>query len=564
MDREKVKESFKESFFKLETREDVASILDISERSLRYFLYKKRPENMYHTFKLPKKDGTTREISAPEKKLKEIQRKLANVLSAVYEPKVCTYGFINKKNNVGNAEKHVKKTVVFNIDLKDFFSQIHFGRVRGMLMNKPYNLTNEAATTIAQIACFNGRLPQGAPSSPVITNMICVPLDNALMRLAKSIGCVYTRYADDITFSTYKHAFDKSLVYTNNEEVVIGDKLASILEKHSFVVNPQKISLRSYVRRQEVTGLTVNEFPNLRRSYVKQLRAIIHSCEKFGILAAAKFYVKKGLCKNTRVSGIIDTPGSEDDVTEWFKQVLIGKVYYIKQVKGAQSLTYLSFAKKINTLFDKDIFDLSEFYRFENTIRDSIFILENSTGSDIFQGSAFYLLDIGLVTSYHVTECGESFGVFSVDTYDEDSLGQVGKGLNEIASDKSIDYAVYAPPFSIDNRLTFKCGDSSKSKVRDRVTIIGYPNHQKGNSPYIQTCNITSKKCFHGAPFFTVSGRVVHGASGGIVLNSADEAIGIIKGGIASTKDDTNNENQGFVPLHLVLDHMKSAAQAQD
>lgn len=138
------RESIKEAFFQLKTRDDVASILGISERSLRYFLYKIRPENMYHTFKVPKKDGATREIAAPEKRLKKIQRKLADVLSAVYEPKVCAYGFITEKSNIGNAAQHVKKSLVFNIDLKDFFSQIHFGRVRGMLMNAPYNLPDEA------------------------------------------------------------------------------------------------------------------------------------------------------------------------------------------------------------------------------------------------------------------------------------------------------------------------------------------------------------------------------------------------------------------------------------
>lgn len=557
------RENIKESFLKLETREDVACILGIPERSLRYFLYKKRPENMYHIFKVPKKDGTTREISAPDKALKEIQRKLAYVLSAVYEPKVCAYGFIHEKNNVGNAEQHTKKRLVLNIDLKDFFSQIHFGRVRGMLMNAPYSLTDEAATTIAQIACFNGRLPQGAPSSPVITNMICIPLDNALMRLAKSTGCVYTRYADDITFSTYKHVFDKSLVYIDNGDVVIGDKLASILKKHSFAVNPQKITLRSHVCRQEVTGLTVNEFPNLRRSYVKQLRAIIHSCEKFGALAAAKVYVKKGLCKNPSICGIIDTPGSEDTVIEWFKLVLVGKIHYIKQVKGAHSLTYLSFAQKVNALFNEDIFDLTELYRFENTIKNSTFVLQYSEGESFDQGSAFYLPGIGLVTNYHVTECGEFFNVFNVDTYDEKPLGMIGKALNEISSDKIIDYAVYQLPFSINDELTFKCGDSRKSKIGDQVTIIGYPNHQKGNSPYIQSCSITSEKYFHEAPFFTVSGRVVHGASGGIVLNSEHEAIGIIKGGIATLADDTDNENQGFVPLYLVLEHLKSMNHTQ-
>lgn len=87
---------------------------------------------------------------------------------------------------------------------------------------------------------------------------------------------------------------------------------------------------------------------------------------------------------------------------------------------------------------------------------------------------------IGLVTNYHVTECGEFFSIFNVDTYDEKSLGIVGKTLNEISSDNAIDYAVYKLPFTINEELTFKCGDSRKSKVGDQVTIIGYPNHQKG------------------------------------------------------------------------------------
>lgn len=558
MDRERAKELF----FKLETREDVASILGISERSLRYFLYKKRPENMYHTFEIPKKDGSTRNISAPDKELKGIQRKLADILATVYEPKICAYGFIDGKNNVGNAKQHSKKRVILNIDLKDFFSQIHFGRVRGMLMGAPYRLRDEAATTIAQIACFNGKLPQGAPSSPIITNMICAPLDNALMRLAKSTGCVYTRYADDITFSTNKHELDKSLVYIENEEVVIGNELKSILEKHSFAVNPKKIALRTRMCRQEVTGLTVNEFPNLRRSYVKQLRAIIHSCEKFGILNAAKVYVKKGLCKNSYICGRIDDPSFEDAATGWFKQVLIGKVHYIKQVKGPLSLTYLSFAKKVNSIFEEKIFDLTELHRFENTVKNSVFILEYSDEESIIQGSAFYLPGTGLITNYHVTECGGLFKVYCVNTYDENPCGVIGKEINEISSDKVIDYAVYKSPPSINKELTFKCGDSRKLHLGDQVTTIGYPNHQKGNSPYIQSCSITSKKSLFGAPFFTVSGRIVHGASGGVVLNAANEIVGIIKGGVVSFEGD-DNENQGFVPIHLILDHMNKVDKSQ-
>ena len=164
---------------------------------------------------------------------------------------------------MGNASQHSKRALVLNIDLKDFFSQIHFGRVRGMLMKPPYSIGEEAATTIAQIACLNGKLPQGAPSSPIITNMICAPLDNALMRLAKKTNCIYTRYADDITISTYKKAFDKDVVYYEDDEIRIGSKLAGILEKHSFCVNPQKVTVREHSKRQEVTGLTVNVFPNM-------------------------------------------------------------------------------------------------------------------------------------------------------------------------------------------------------------------------------------------------------------------------------------------------------------
>ncbi|WP_312354665.1 reverse transcriptase domain-containing protein, partial [Aminipila sp.] len=196
--------ALKEKFLLAKTREDIADLLGIKEKSLRYFLFKKRPENMYHTFEIPKRNGEQRKISAPCQELKQIQKKLANLLSCVYVPKMCAYGFLNDKNIVGNASQHINRNIVLNIDLKDFFTQIHFGRIRGMLMKEPYAIGEEAATTIAQIACLNGVLPQGAPSSPILTNMICAPMDNNLMRLAKKTGCTYTRYADDITFSTHR------------------------------------------------------------------------------------------------------------------------------------------------------------------------------------------------------------------------------------------------------------------------------------------------------------------------------------------------------------------------
>ena len=548
-----------ERFKQFKTREDVSSFIGISDRSLRYFLYKRRPENLYVQFSISKGNGDTRTISAPGKAWREVQRKLAKVLSEIYEPKVCAYGFIKERNHIANAENHIHRQIILNIDLKDFFNQIHFGRICGMLMNKPYSIGREAAITIAQIACLNGRLPQGAPTSPVLSNMICAPLDNAMMRLAKDQRLLYTRYADDITLSTYKKWFDRSIVYVDNGRIEIGDKLRAIFEKQSFQINPQKIFLCERSNRQEVTGLTVNVFPNLRRSYLRQLRAILHSCEKFGVINAVRHYIKSGLCKNPSIIAIVDRESEVQKVIQWFELVLKGKIQYVKQVKGDRSFTYLSFARKMNKAFDREIFDLTELREFDRIVENSTFILEYCDGDDCVQGSAFYLTGIGLLTSYHVTENEAFFKVYTSKLYGVSPIGVVAKGHGEISADETLDYALYKLPRPVEDKLTFRCGDSRYLRTGDKVTIVGYPNYQKGNSAYVQPCVITSAKTYMGADFFTVSGRIVHGASGGVVLNSDNEAVGIIKGGIVSLKDDDQNENQGFVPLHLVLKHIEAS-----
>ena len=541
---------------KLKTREDVADILGIKERSLRFFLYKRRPENMYRTFKIQKKDGTCRTISAPNDKLKHIQRKLADVLSEVYSPKICAYGFVPGKSIVGNAEQHSRKRLVLNVDLKDFFDQIHFGRVRGMFMAKPYSLGVEAATTIAQISCFNGVLPQGAPSSPIITNMICVPLDNALIRLAKQYDCVYTRYADDITFSTTKKCFDPAIVYTDDNGIHIGEKLDTCLKRHSFEVNPSKITLREKSSRQEVTGLTVNEFPNVRRSYIRQLRAILDCCQKYGIYSAAKTYIEKGLCKNNQIKAMAHEPKYEEAVVYWFRNVLEGKIRYICQVKGDNNLTYLAAAQKFNRIVGETVFDVSALDRLNELVENSTYVLKYDHENDYLQGSAFLVDKLGLFTSFHVTETGMIFKVLKVG-YTVGNFGAICNEINMISSDRDIDYAVYRPPFSIEGLRPIQLGNSQNIKIGDQVTLVGYPKYTDGDSATVQTCYVTSMRSYMGAPFWTVSGRIAHGASGGVVLDKDLKAIGIIKGGVDSLEEDETNDYQGFVPINLAVDHMR-------
>src|SRR5699024_7070708 len=110
-------------------------------------------------------------------------------------------GFIPGKSIITNARIHRNKRLVVNIDLKDFFPSFHFGRVRGFFeKNKYFLLSREVSTIIAQLTCYKGSLPQGAPTSPIITNLICQILDYKLLKIAKKYKTDYSRYADDLTF----------------------------------------------------------------------------------------------------------------------------------------------------------------------------------------------------------------------------------------------------------------------------------------------------------------------------------------------------------------------------
>ncbi len=544
----KTDEVLKQEFYNLSTREDIAKMLEISEKSLRYFLYVVKPNNMYTTFKIIKKNGGTREINSPSKELKTIQRKLAYILNLVYKGKPSVYGFMQRRNIKGNASKHIRKKLILNIDLKDFFNQIHFGRVRGMLMSKPYSIGREAATVIAQIACFNGALPQGAPSSPILTNMVCGPLDTQLTNLAKRHELVYTRYADDITFSTFNQTFPISIIHGEVNSLTIGGELDSILKKNSFNVNTNKVFLNNNKVRQEVTGLIVNRFPNIKREYLKSIRAILYNCFKEGIYETAKNYVERGLCKNKDIIENIDKVEYVDKTILWFKAVLKGKINYIKEIRGSENYTFLKYAEQLNRLFQEEIFNVEKHNEFFNKVAYNVVVLQNE--DSLAQGSGFFLKNVGLVTGYHVTEDN---GFFKVTTNKSENIGVVCKEINEIKSDRTIDYAIYSLKSS--KMVGLELGDSTSIEVGHKVTVIGYPDYLDGDTPYIHTCRITSRTRYLGECLYTVSTRIMHGASGGAVLNEDNKVIGIIKAGVASFDEKEDVAKHGFVPIHIALQH---------
>lgn len=278
---------------------DLAKLLNYTPRGLAFVLYKTSAESRYSTFDIAKSGGGVRTIQAPNNQLKLLQSRLADLLSdcldkieaAKPDRRRVSHGFQKGRSIVTNARAHRRRRFVLNLDLKDFFGTINFGRVRGFFIaDRNFGLDPKVATVIAQIACHNNALPQGAPSSPVISNLIGHILDARLIRLARDHGCTYTRYADDLTFSTNRRNFPRQLARASilkSNRWVIGKQLKGAIKKTGFSINPSKSRMQIHGSRQETTGLIVNEKVNVRQEYYRSVRSMCSSLFQTG-----KYYVE--------------------------------------------------------------------------------------------------------------------------------------------------------------------------------------------------------------------------------------------------------------------------------
>lgn len=207
-------------------------------------------------------------------------------------------------------------------------------------------MPDKVATVLAQICCYENVLPQGAPTSPIIANMICGQLDDQLLYLAKKHGCRYTRYADDITFSSSRIIFPPAIasseyeVQTNAIAWHIGVELEDSIQRNGFKINAEKARMQIINQHQEVTGLTINQFPNVKRQYVRQIRAMLHAWEKHGLANAHREYYKK---YDQKPRGPYKSPPS-------FKQIVKGKIDFLGMVRGHDNPTFQNLLKQYETL----------------------------------------------------------------------------------------------------------------------------------------------------------------------------------------------------------------------
>jgi RNA-directed DNA polymerase len=274
--------------------EQIAAAMGISLGQLRFFAFNRKTSRISHyiRFKIPKKTGGERLISAPLPRLKKAQYWiLSNILEKI-ELHDNAHGFRRDRSILTNAQPHVGAEVVINFDLQDFFPSISYKRVKGVFRAIGYS---EAAATIFGLLCteaetveveLDGKtyyvavgerhLPQGSPASPALTNLLCRRLDRRLSAMATELGFTYTRYADDLTFSASGDSLRQMCNLIRRTE--------SIVAHEDFGINEAKTRiLRRKSTQVEVTGIVVNEFPNCDRKTLKRFRATLFQIERDGI-----------------------------------------------------------------------------------------------------------------------------------------------------------------------------------------------------------------------------------------------------------------------------------------
>lgn len=361
------KKQIKQIALQMGSKEDLLNLLNLIKRdemeelgfvdkyhpfTTRHMNYYCNPKNTFHRFrqfKIKKKSGGYRQITAPRNKsFMFLLDCLNEVLKAVYTPSQYAMGFTEGRSVVTNASVHKGANYVFNIDLKDFFPSIEQPRIWKRLQLDPFKFPIPVASAIAGLCCMRESremadgtkkdfyvLPQGAPTSPIITNMICDKLDHRLGGLARRFGLNYTRYADDITFSSMHNVFLENSDFRKELERII-------IDQH-FSINEKKTRLQKRGTRQEVTGIILSEKLNVSQKYVRDIRNILYIWDRYGYKVAeikflpkykeSKGHVKKG---NPNLDNVID-----------------GKLMYLKMVKGEDDSVYRRLSAKFQSLVEQ-------------------------------------------------------------------------------------------------------------------------------------------------------------------------------------------------------------------
>ena len=310
-----------EQFKSMSTVLDVVQFLSVRVNELDQLVI----NSPYYTFEIPKKSGGVRIITAPEEALKKVQQTILKQLAEIYPKPSSVYGFVAMDDSeelvcpiVANAANHVNKKYILTVDIKHFFESIKTKEVFQLFTNAPFHYSEKIALILTRLTTYDGCLPTGAPTSPMISNFITQPIDKQLEVFALANDCVYTRYADDLTFSCDEAFSDEFL---NHLQAII----------KPFELNSKKTRIKKKSQQQKVTGILVNEKVNVDRKWIKQLRAMLHDLKINGVQKASFNHFKKTKQES------------------FFVNRLRGNIAFLGQVRGLEDKEYVKYHTCINT-----------------------------------------------------------------------------------------------------------------------------------------------------------------------------------------------------------------------
>lgn len=336
-------------FYSIETPSELCELLHVSHDQLLSVFFSK-----YWTFKIFKK-GKEREIQKPNFLLLIVQRRLSHFLNCAYINQIYSknihnsYAYIpalkentiksTTKNIVGNANNHINKQLVANLDINNFFNSISKSKILDLFKNEPFNFSDDLVNFIAEIVTEDDVLPVGAATSPIISNFIMLNIDELLKNFP---NITYSRFSDDLTFSTDFYSIDE---FENILTLVV-----EIVENSGFKI---KKTIKKSTQKQVVTGIIVNKKTNVDRIFVRNIRAILHSITKLGWYEASRKYAEINEIKflkatrnyflsenNWIVSDEIILNGAFNCFSWYFKKSLRAKIEHIAYVKGKDDNVY--------------------------------------------------------------------------------------------------------------------------------------------------------------------------------------------------------------------------------
>ena len=551
-------------FASIRDRNDLAEALGISTNKLK-FLVEAAPYKKYTMFPVPKKDGRTfRLIEAPQPSLKISQKKLYELLSPYYTPLCCVHGFVSGRSILTGAGSHLLRNGAsagprkqarhyFSLDIEDFFPSISSQRIYGLLIGKRLRAPSDVAYDISQLCVGERGLAQGSPVSPLISNMICLSLDRAILDFAKDNGLFYTRYADDITLSTSnRKRFMELFGGTNDpQNPTIPDAIRTAITEHngreSFKINMAKTHYRTPSQRQIVTGVVVNEKLNVTREYRRKLRSCLHTWHAVGKNAAAEKYYR--------------THEPTEEELASFETRVYGKLDHYRNVisKNNKRCTPLeALGSMFNLHCTGNKFPIHK-------PEDSIFIIRAYSRDELEleEGVAFLLKDVGLVTSRH------TFDKFSYEGV------KLKVSLTSVTTNDSLEF--YVTPHIRETEKHYDCvkleADDQFRKAFPLATPLVLEDFTSGTSPISPgeeltafdpriisdvdqgtrgyecpempfRCKAPSRPNQYGRLSQIDGAEFYLGMSGGPILNQKGAVVGIVYSGIERGSGSRNTHSK--------------------